>query len=132
MSKSLIETNVDLTLMVIDSNGDYQPTSVMTFQYYIAADENFTANLEQNCRNLIVAIYNEHYRVFREREPNDLNYIAVVGVSPRIIDASEFINQPWMQGKCPGWEESNLIGLNSAGYHKLSPRFFAGVLHSNL
>ena len=132
MSKTLVETNVDLTLMVMDGNGDYYPTSVMTFQYYIAADAIFTTNLAENCTNLIVQIYNEHYRVFREREPNDLNYIGVVGILPRIISESEFANQPWLNGKCPTWEESNLIGLHSTDYNKLSPPFFEGLLKSNL
>ena len=132
MGKILIGTNVDLTLMVIDANGDYSPSSVMTFQYYIAAEPAFADNLAKNCMALMVRIYNDHYRVFREREPNDLNYIAVVGVSPRIVDKSEYPQQPWLNGNCPSWEDSNLIGTHSEGYNKLSPTFFEGLLNSGL
>ncbi|GEM_PF-5747097 len=128
MSKTLVSADVDLTLMVLNSNGDYLPSTVMTFQYYIAADNSFIQNLEENTRNLMVTIYNEHYHVFREREPNDPNYIAVVDVSPKIIETSEYENEPWLKGNCPIWEESNCIGLHQNGYNKLSPTFFAGVL----
>lgn len=118
--------------MVIDANGDYHPSGVMTFQYYVAAKEDFTGNLAASSMDLMVRIYNEHYKVFREREPNDLNYISVVGVSPRIIDESEYPNRPWQNGKCPSWEESNLLALNSEGYNKLSPGFFEALLKSSL
>ena len=132
MSKTLVQANVDLTLMVVDQYGDYQPSSVMTFQYFIAADASFVVDLAKNCEELMVRIYNEHYRVFREREPNDMNYITVVGVAQRVIDPAEYPSKPWLHGTCPGWEESNLIGLHADGYNKLSPGFFEGLLNSNL
>jgi len=116
--------------MVMDAGGDYQPSSVMTFQYYVAADAAFVADLQQNSQHLMVRIYNEHYRVFREREPDDVNYIAVVGVLPRVID--NYADQPWLRGNSPAWEDSNLIGLHSEGYNKLSPPFFEGLLNSGL
>lgn len=132
MSKILIEADVDLTLMVMDAGGDHYPSSVMTFQYYIAAGEEFAASLAENCRSLLVQVYNEHYRVFREAEPNDPNYIAVVDVAPRIVTQSEFAGKPWLVGKCPAWEDSNLIGLHSDGYNKLSPVFFEALLGTAL
>lgn len=132
MTRILIETNVDLTLMAMDANGDYAPSSVMTFQYYIAAPPEFAENLPQNCGQLMVRIYNEHSRVFREREPNDLSYIAVAGVTPRVVDASEYPQEPWLHGKCPAWEDSNLIGLNGDDYKKLSPMFFGALVNSGL
>ncbi len=128
MSNTLIKADVDLTLMILNFNGDYQPSSVMTYQYFIAADEDFTANLLENTKNLMVNIYNQHYQIFRQREPNDPNYIAVVSVSPSIIEPKEYPNEPWLDGNSPIWEESNCIGITQAGYHKLSPNFFAGVL----
>ena len=132
MSRTLVEANVDLTLMVMDPNGDYRPSSVMTFQYFIAAHAAFAADLSKNCVDLLVKIYNEHNRIFRDREPNDLNYIAVVGVAPRVIEPADWPSQPWLHGKCPGWEESNLVGLHNDGYNKISPGLFEGLLKSSL
>lgn len=38
----------------LDSNGDYQPTNIMTFQYFIAANAEFAANLAENTKNLLI------------------------------------------------------------------------------
>lgn len=132
MPKILVEANVDLALMVPDPNGDFYPSDGMTFQYYFAADPEFAAALQQRSDELMAAIYKDHYQIFREREPNDPNYIAVSSVAPRVVDKSEYPNRPWLSGKCPVWEESNLIGVTTAGYNKLSPQFFEAVLNSNL
>jgi hypothetical protein len=130
MSRSLVKLDVDLTLMMLGGDGDYRPSSVMTFQYFAAANDDFLADLQVNAKNLMIEIYNEHFRTFRERAPEDLNYIAVVGVAAEIIDPATYPSKPWLQGSCPAWEESNLIGLHADGYNKLSPGFFEGVLHS--
>ncbi len=132
MSKSLVSIDVDLTLMVMDANGDYQPSGVMTFQYYVAADEAFLADSGANSSKLMTEIYADHRRILSEQQPDDPNYIAVVGATPRIIDPSQYGSQPWLNGTCPAWEDSNLIGVHAEGYNKLSQPLFARLLVSGL
>lgn len=128
MSKTLVAVDVDLTLMVWDYNGDYNPSSVMTFQYFIAVSDFFMTNLQENTKSLMDGIYKEHYQIFREREPNDLNYIAVVSVSPKVVAPEEYPNQPWLKGECPAWESSNCVDVKEPHYFKMPPNEFARIL----
>lgn len=128
--RTLVELSVDLTLMVLDHNGDHQPSSVMTFHYYVAADAAFMADLQQNSEQLMGRIYSDHRRVLAEREPDDPNYIAVVGVAPQVI--TDYSGQPWLRGNRPVWEDSNLVAPGPENYNKVSPEFFGALLTSNL
>lgn len=128
--RTLVGLSVDLTLMVLDHNGDYRPSSVMTFHYYVAADAAFMADLQQNSEQLMGRIYSDHRRVLAEREPDDPNYIAVVGVAPQVI--TDHSDQPWLRGNRPVWEDSNLIAPGPENYSKVSPEFFGALLSSNL
>ena len=131
MNWILTEANVELTLMSIDSNGDYHPTRTMTFQYYIAADSDFAEKLPGSATKIMERLYDEHRIMMQQREPNDLNYIAVVGVNTRVIPQSDFVNAPWLKGRRPQWESSNLIALNGDQVQKMPPDFFAALLNSN-
>lgn len=128
--RTLVALSVDLTLMILDQNGDHRPSSVMTFDYFVAADENFMTDPQRNSENLMAQIYAEHRRVMSEREPGDPNYIAVVGVMPRVV--SDAGGQPWLSGNCPVWEDSNLIAPLRGGYEKVSSGSFAELLASDL
>jgi hypothetical protein len=128
MNYCIVAADVSLTLMVINADGDYFPTDVRTYQYYILALETFASNLDANAKRLMIEVYNEHYNAFRMREPNDLNYIAVVGVAPKILTPDEYASKPWLMARMPVWESSNCIAVQNDGYRKVAPNSFGDIL----
>jgi hypothetical protein len=130
MAKVLIKTDVYLTLMVLDSNGDYQPTKPAIYQYFLVAEEDdFKLDMTKKTTSVMTAIYNGHYQNLRQREPNDLNYIAVVGVNPETAPINNPKEKPWLNGKCPIWEWSNLIEVTGDAYRKLDAKEFETILN---
>jgi hypothetical protein len=128
MNYKMIAVDVSLTLMVLDQNGDFAPSTVMIFPYFVFAPETFEADLTGNILNLMHQIYNEHYHAFKLREPNDPNYIAVVKVEPRILSHAENLEKPWLKGHAPMWESSNCILISNQTYQKIDPNKFGELL----
>lgn len=128
MNYSLISADVSLTLMVMDSNGDYAPTNVAVYTYYVLAPVTFAENLADNTHNLMVQIYNEHYQAFKLKEPDDPNYIAVVGVEPKILTPDEYSEKPWLNTGKPIWESSHCIFIEENSFRNVDPNVFGNLL----
>ncbi|MFT3745531.1 MAG: hypothetical protein QM785_14715 [Pyrinomonadaceae bacterium] len=124
----VVQAEVDLALMMMKHDGDYIASEVQSYSYFILAPRVFGEHLFENTLSEIGEIYLEHQAVMREREPNDPNYITVVGARPKVLSAVECADQPWLTAKVPVWEESVCIALSGDGRFKLSPTFFTGAI----
>lgn len=130
--KILIKADVDLTLMILNSSGDYMKTNISSYPYYIILPEELSTDLNAISKEIMIAIYNQHYHRFKESEPNDPNYINVVAVKPHIITENSYKDKPWLHRKMPMWESSNLIKLEGNQFFKLnSDAFELALLEMN-
>lgn len=109
MNRHVVVADVDLTLMVMDSNGDHRPSNVATYQYFLAVDDSFLTNLTENALAVLNRVYLEHRQRFREQEPNDPNYIAVVGLRATVLPEKDEAAQPWTSARRPLWEPAICI-----------------------
>lgn len=132
MNKYVISADVMLCLMMIQENGDYIPSEPMSYDYFFLVPETFTTDLTENSRQLMNQIYQEHYQTFKIREPNDLNYIAVVGVTPVVLASAEIASSPWLTGKTPMWESSGCVVASDSAFQKVAPNTFSEVVASSL
>ena len=128
MNYSLISANVSLTLMVLQSDGDFAPSSVMAYDYFVLAPDTFTENLAESAKKLFYQIYDEHYDAFKIREPNDPNYIAVVDVESKILAPEDYAGKPWLTANIAMWENSNCIVVQNNSYQKIEPNSLGGIL----
>jgi hypothetical protein len=128
MNYNLILADVSLTLMILQANGDFAPSDVMRYPYFVFAPETFTANLVENATNLMIQIYDEHYIAFKQREPDDPNYIAVVEVQPRTLSNAELAERPWLKVRPPAWETSHCILITENSFRNIDPNALGGLL----
>lgn len=128
MNYYFVSADVALTLMVLQASGDFLPSDVQTYQYFIIVPETFTENLAENAKRLMIQIYDEHYEVFKIREPNDPNYIAVVDVKTNILNQAEYLEKPWLSTRPPVWENSHCILIQNNSYQKIDPNGFGAIL----
>ena len=128
MNYYFISADVALTLMVLQESGDFAPSDVMTYTYFILAPETFTEKLVERSKQLFYQIYNEHYDAFRLQAPDDPNYIAVVDVTPRILTPTEYADKPWLTTPAPVWENSHCIVIQDNSYQKIDPNSLGGIL----
>jgi hypothetical protein len=128
MNYYFISADVALTLMVLQQSGDFAPSSVMTYKYFVLAPETFTENLAESAKQLFYQIYDEHYDAFKIKEPNDPNYIAVVDVTPQILNPQDYADQPWLTVRPPVWENSHCIVVQNNSYQKIDPNSLGGIL----
>lgn len=124
----VVKADVDLALMMLQHDGDYVASEVQRYTYFILAPRSFTDKLFENTVHELGKIYLEHQVAMREREPNDANYITVVGAHPVVLSPVECANQPWLTAKVPVWEESVCIAVRDDGPFKLTPTFFTGAI----
>ena len=128
MSQNVISANVTLCLMMIQENGDYIPSEPMSYDYFFLVLDAFTSDLAESSKQLMYQVYQQHYRDFKIREPNDLNYIAVVSVIPKVLTPDEITLKPWLSSKVPVWEPSNCIVVADSGFQKVDPNYFADII----
>ncbi|MEP6901430.1 MAG: hypothetical protein ABJA66_06740 [Actinomycetota bacterium] len=128
MNYQVAAADVLLTLMMIRPDGAFAPSNTMTYQYFFLIPETFAANLAESSKQLMYQIYDEHYDAFKQREPNDPNYIAVVDVTPKILTPAEYSQSPWLAARMPGWENSNCLVIQNNSYQKVEPKSFGGIL----
>lgn len=124
----MISANVALCLMMLQENGDYIPSEPMSYDYFFLVPDAFTTDLAESSNQLMYQVYQEHYRDFKIKEPNDPNYIAVVSVAPRILPPDEIESRPWLSSKVPMWEPSTCIVETENGFQKVDPRQFADIV----
>ena len=124
MNTNFVQADVELSLMVMDQNGNYAPTAPMTYTYFFAVPDAFVAGLADSSAGLMQKIYDEHYQLFRIAEPSDPNYIAVVGVEPRLLTPAETAAKPWLEAKIPAWENCICVVVNGEGFEKVEPENF--------
>lgn len=132
MNKYVISADVMLCLMMIQETGDYLTSEPMSYDYFFLVPETFTADLPESSRQLMNQIYQEHYQAFKIREPNDLNYIAVVGVTPAILGPTNIASSPWLTGKTPMWESSSCVVVSEGAFQKVALNTFSDLVVSSV
>ena len=124
----VVEAETDLALMLMQHDGDYIASEFQTYTYYFLVPKSFTTDLFDNTTRELGKVYLEHQKVMREREPDDPNYITIVGVRPKMLSETECAAQPWLSAKTPVREESVCIALRGDNVFKLSPKFFSSAI----
>lgn len=124
----VVQADIDLALMMMQQDGDFIASEVQTYTYFILAPKAFATELFENTLREVGKIYLEHQSIMTAREPDDPNYITVVGARPKLLSEAEVAAEPWLSAKVPMWEESVCIAIREDRAYKLSPTFFTGAV----
>ena len=122
--------NIGLTLMVYNNDLEaHVQSDIRRYDYFFKAPPQARGpasaeNFQKRLLDVTQVIYQEHARLFREREPNDPNYIAVVDSAFRQLSTQDVAAKPWLSAQRPHWEQSHCIALSADAFEKASPNTF--------
>lgn len=121
---------IGLTLMVYNNQLDaHVQSDIRRYDYFFKAPPGTrgaasAADFQKRLLAVMHSVYQEHGRHFKLREPDDLNYIAIVDSAFRELSAQEIAAKPWLSARPPHWENSHCIALTADGFAKSDPAAF--------
>ncbi len=86
-------------------------------------------DLDDKVMGVMREIYNAFNEGFRQAEPNDINYLAPLAVTCRVLSAEEEEQKPWMTARSPAvWEWTPCVAVREDGkYVKVEPGVFESM-----
>ncbi len=121
---------VDLTLMSYDNASEkHLPGDIRQYDYFCKNQSdirisNGEAKFKLRIKEVLEDIYIGHRNHFKQAEPNDTSFIAIVKIEERKLNDNEIAEKVWMKGRLPHWENSHCIQLLVDAYEKVNPNTF--------
>lgn len=118
------------TLMAWDNNMEcHLPAGEGKRTYYFEVPEAWVAAGDPVLQKWVLDVAQQMYADFNAKlsaaEPNDINYLAVLGTSARLLTDEEVAAAPWRQARIPSvWESTPCIVATGGGYAKVAPNDF--------
>jgi hypothetical protein len=122
--------DIGLTLMVYNNQLEtHVQSDIRRYDYFFKAPPGVrgaasATEFQQRLLSVMHAVYQEHGRAFKLREPDDINYIAIVQSAFRELTAQEVASKPWLTARPPHWEQSHCLLLSASGFEKTNTDAF--------